>query len=819
MPSITGIQTNVTAGEISPRLYGRIDLEKYRSAAYEITNFVVQRFGGVRKRGGFQYIGEVKSSSTKVRLVSFIYSVTQAYIIEFGDEYVRFYTNGGQVQSGGSAVEVSTPWDEDEIWELQFAQSADVLYIVHPDYAPRTLSRTSATSFSLDTLDFEDGPYLDINTTGTSLTPASYGSIVPTMTSNTTPSGTAADDGGGSAYLAFARNDAATSPFTRAALSGWISYAPTSSKVVDGYSLKANANFPDRMVTSWKVQGYDGSSWVTLDSQSGETGWAGGEWRTYEFVNETAYQSYRLSWTATDSTVASTYIQRLDFHERAENQTAFNLTASAVTGINDGDGFQTTDVGRRIRLLGSDGIWRWAEVIARSSTTVVTIQLHGAALPDLDPIVNWRIGAWNDETGWPGSVSFYEGRLCFARTAEQPETVWMSRVDDFVDHGVSDPVADDDAVDVTIRSESLNEVKWIAESADLFVGTSAAIRVIGPATNSEPFSPTNVKQRRETTFGAKSVQPVLVGNVGLYADYYGSALREFSYSFELNGYVSQDVSILAEHMLAGGIKEMAFAQNPDSVLWIVKEDGTLCGVTYERDQNVIAFHEHEIGGTGVTVESVATIPGSDRDEVWFVVKRTIDGSDVRYIERLSVGLDDSDDKDEATFLDSYLAYSGSSATTLTGLDHLEGENVYVWGDAGKQGPYTVSSGEITIDDAVTTACVGLSYTSTWQPLSPEAGAKGGTAQTRLGVTPEVTLRLDRSMDGSVGASEGVLEDLDYTASMDHEAAYGTGAGLYTGDVRVPIADAWDRYKRLKIQHSDPTPFHCIALIFDHRVTG
>ena len=821
MPSVTAIQTNWTAGEISPRLYGRVDIERYAAGAYRIENFIIQRFGGARKRGALAFIKEVKTSSKKTRLIRFVYSVTQAYIIEFGDLYARFYANGGVVESGGTPVEITTPYGEDDLEDIQFAQSADVLYLAHPDYSPRKITRSSATSFAIAEVAFEDGPYLPLNSTSTTLTPADYGCLTPLMTGATSPSGTASSSTGVACWQLFAKSPSSVNANITSA-NGWVQYRTASSEqvIVNAYwVMAANGASTVGAPTTWHLFGSnDGSNWTVIDQRDDETGWSANEVRFYEFANKAAFEYHRFQFNGLDGSGTTFVIAEIAFNRAPESQTAFNLTASAVTGINDDQGFLSTDVGRHIRLLGTDGVWRWAKIISRTSTTVVTIKLYGHALSGLDAIVNWRLGAWSDETGWPGSVGFYEGRLCFARTALQPETVWMSRVDDFTDHSVSEPIVADDAISATIRAQDLNEVKWISESADLLVGTSASIRTIGSATNSEPFSPTNIKQRRETTFGAKAVRPVQIGNVGIYADYHGTALREFAYSFELNGYTSQDLSILAEHLVSGGIKEMAFSQNPEGVVWYVDASGNLRAMTYERDQSVVAFHRHTIGGTGVEVESVASIPGTGRDEVWFVVKRTINGGTKRYIERLSAGLADDGVLTAATFLDSYLTYSGGSTTTITGLDHLEGESVKVWDGTQTQGPYTVTSGSITVDIAVTWACVGLAYTSTLEPLSPEVGAKGGTAQTRLGTTSEVFLRLDRSMGGTVGPSSGTLETIDYTRTEGLDGSYWS-SGLYSGDIRVPVDMAWERYKRLKIEHSDPVPFHVVSLIYEHRVSG
>jgi hypothetical protein len=394
----------------------------------------------------------------------------------------------------------------------------------------------------------------------------------------------------------------------------------------------------------------------------------------------------------------------------------------------------------------------------------------------------------------------------------------MSVVEDFPNFGVSDPLQDDDAIDATILADSINVVNWIAEGTDLFVGATAAIRTIGATTSTSAFSPTNIRQKRETNYGASSVQPVRVGTTALYSGYYRNDIREISYSFDVNGYVSQDLSILSEHIPAKGVKQLTYAQTPDSVVWMVMDDGSLAGMTYERDQEVVAFHRHPIGGTSVTVESVAAIPGTDRDEVWLSVKRTVNGGTVRYIERLSAGILDTQGMASATFLDSFLTYSGSSTSTLSGLSHLEGQSVYVW-DGAKQGPFTVTSGSIALTAAVTNAIVGLAFTSALETLSPEAAAQGGTAQTREGRINEVYLRLNRSMHGKAGPADGTLETLDYTTITDNAGNYGSAAAMFTGDVRVPIAMEWGRQKRIRVEHAEPSPFHCLGLITEIRVSG
>ena len=158
MVKVWPIQTNFTAGQISPRLHGRVDINKYKNGVKTQKNAYSLPHGGVVRRGGTRYIADVKTSSKKVRLVRFEFSITQAYIIEFGDLYCRFYKDNGQITSGGSVVELATPYTEAQLFDLYFAQSADVLYVAHPTHYPRKITRTSDVSWSIATLTFTNLP-------------------------------------------------------------------------------------------------------------------------------------------------------------------------------------------------------------------------------------------------------------------------------------------------------------------------------------------------------------------------------------------------------------------------------------------------------------------------------------------------------------------------------------------------------------------------------------------------------------------------------------------------------------------------------------
>ena len=158
------LQPTFSGGELSPSLYARVDIERYGNSVKTAKNFLVRPTGGLVNRPGLQFVNEVKDSAKRVRLIPFEFSVEAAYVIELGDEYARFYANGGLLVDGSDVpVEVATPWGEDEIGDVKFTQSADVMILVHPNHAPRKLSRTTATSFTLEEFTVKEGPFRDVN--------------------------------------------------------------------------------------------------------------------------------------------------------------------------------------------------------------------------------------------------------------------------------------------------------------------------------------------------------------------------------------------------------------------------------------------------------------------------------------------------------------------------------------------------------------------------------------------------------------------------------------------------------------------------------
>ena len=729
--------TNFTGGELSPRLDGRNDLAKYASGCKTLQNMIVYPHGSAARRPGTTFVAEVKTSSAFTRLIPFEFSTTQTYILEFGDDYIRFYKDSGAILeanktitaitkanpgvvtatahgfsngdtvvisgvvgmtqvngkrfkvasvatdtfalqdidgnnvnttsyttyvSGGVANRVytlATTYETADLAELKFAQSADVMYICHPDYVPKKLSRTGHTSWTITDVEFTNGPYLDDNITA-----------------------------------------------------------------------------------------------VTLSSSAHTVG------------------------------------------------TARDLTASAAT-------FVSTDVGRLVRFREGYG-----KITAFTSTTAVTWTIikdtnSGSASTD------WALGAWSDTTGYPSCVSFFEQRLVFAGTTDQPQTLFFSRSGDYenMDENRGGTIADDDAIIYTIASNQVNAIRFLSSTRTLIVGTVGGEFSVSGGGTDDPVTPTNILIKKQSNHGCANIDAIPVGNVTLFLQRAKRKIRELAYNFDVDGYVAPDMTILAEHISESGIKSMSYQQEPNQLIWCVREDGRLVCLTYQREQQVVAWHQHIFGGafsTGIAVcESIATIPTDDKEyQSWVIVKRTINGVTRRYVEYLNEFDFDEDDNTEFNFLDSQLAYSGSATTTISGLDHLEGQVVSVLANGSTHPDRTVTNGSITLARSSTKVKVGLSYTSLLQTMRLDAGSQNGTSQAKTKRIFNVSIRLYESIGVEVGPNLSNMEEIPFRSSAN---PMDQAIPVFTGDKEVEFRGNYETDGFIFVRQTQPLPLTVLSL--------
>ncbi len=728
MARVAAQLSNFTAGELSPRLDGRNDLAKYSAGCATVENMVIYPHGAAARRPGTQYVASVKTPANKTRLIPFEFSTTQTYILELGNQYIRFYKDNGQILSSGSPYEISSPYLTAEIFDIKFAQSADVMYITHPSHKTRKLSRTGHTSWTLTEVDFVNGPYLDTNSSTTTITASAH----------------------------------------------------------------------------------------TV-----------GTGRTF--------------------------------------------TASAST-------FVSTDVGRLVRFR--DG---YAEITGFTSATVVTVEIlkdTGSTSASTD----WSLGAFSDTTGHPSCVSFFEQRLVFAATLNNPQTVYFSKSGDYenMDANIGGTVADDDAIIYTIASNQVNAIRFMAAGRTLIIGTAGGEFTVSGGGDNDAVTPTNILIKKQSNHGAANTDAIAVANATLFLQRAKRKIRELAYNFDVDGYIAPDLTILAEHITEGGIVEMAYQEEPLAIIWCVRNDGELIALTYQREQEVVAWHRHIFGGafgsSKAVCESVAVIPTEDSEyELYMIIKRTINGATTRYVEYLNTFDFDQTDNTSFNFLDSQLNYSGAtstlngdisnSATTVTvasgtdftssgkikiggeiitytgkstndltgctrgtesttaaahtsgdtvkqvvnslsGLSHLQGQTVSILADGATHPDKTVSSSAVTLDRFANSVKIGLGYTSILKTMRIDAGSQNGTSQAKTKRIYEVTARLYESVGVEVGPDLNNMERVPFRTSAN---PMDQGIPPFTGDKEVEFRGNYDTDGFMIVRQTQPLPLTILSL--------
>ena len=318
--------------------------------------------------------------------------------------------------------------------------------------------------------------------------------------------------------------------------------------------------------------------------------------------------------------------------------------------------------------------------VINPSTASVTIK--NSAISTTAATTTWAHGAWSSIHGYPSRVTFHQSRLFYARTNYQPQQVWGSKSFSY-DNFAVDGGADDDAIDIQLASNESNDIKWIVPASKLIAGTYGGEYVIGTGDGS-PLTPATTNVSKETSWGSEAVVPKKIGNFYYYVQRFSQKIREFFFSFDNDSYKSADRTILAPHICEDGIVDMAYQQNPDTVLWCVTTNGTIATMTREVDQEVTGWAKQTTDGT---YESIASIPSASEphDEVWVVVARTISGITRRFIERFYSPIV-PDSKDQCVYVHSNLTYDGyavsaaSTATTIS-LSATGGTSVLVTASA------------------------------------------------------------------------------------------------------------------------------------------
>lgn len=776
MPKASWMQNSFNAGEWSPKLRGRADLEKYGNACEILENFIPQIYGPATKRPGTRFVREVKDSSKRVRLIPFEYNTEQAYILEFGDQYIRFYANGGVILDNGNPYEITSPYLEDDVQRIHYTQTADVMYLTHPKYPPHKLSRFDIDNWVLSEVEFNPPPFGDENVSELEIKASA-------VTGNITL--TASDD------LFVPENVGTYFKFSEVVASKYDRWE-TAKNVGTGvyryyddnlYLFSTGVEYLE-WAANQNVQVGDYRFYSTRLYRAASTGLTG--------QGESAAAPTHISGIVSDGSVNWEYISRY----------------ATTTG--------TTGTRPPIHLKGveSDGGVNWQYVHsgfgyvlitgytnARTVSATVVSRLPVSATVGTD---RWSESAWSDRLGYPKAVAFYEDRLWFAGSPSRPQTLWASVSGDYENH--TSGTRDDDALNYTINSQEVNIIEWLSPGKILAIGTSGGEFAASASALNEAITPTNVKITPQTTYGSAPVQPFKIGGSVLFVQRASRKIRELTYSFENDSYVAPNMSTLAEHLGRLGFVDMTYQQEPDQIVWIPDSSGKIMGMTYERTEDVVGWHRHDVGGI---VESMATIPhwDGDQDSTWMVVRRTINGQNVRYIEYFEKHLSGN----HAFYMDCGLTYDGSPATIISGLNHLEGEEVTVITDGAVHRNLVVTGGQIELDNPASIVNVGLGYVATLKTMPIEAGAADGVAQGKTIRLNNIVIRLYETGPGLWYGP--TLDKMDEYHPRKPLMLMDSPVPLFTGETNLlPWPSGYEVSPQVVIQHRLALPCTIVAVM-------
>ena len=777
MPVTRNFKQAFSGGEISPEMFGRIDDTKYQQGAAKLRNFIAKPQGPAENRPGFAFVKEVKNSNQAVRLMSFTFSTVQTMVIEMGNQYFRFHTQGATLNySNGTAwnsgtsyaigdialyngvnyyaktahsnsqppnatnwyalpadmtYEIPSPYLEAELFDIHYVQSADVMTIVHPSHAPRELRRLGATQWELKEINF--------------------GSPIAS------PTGVSV-----SAYI------------------------PSSS--------------------STNTDTYEAHEYVVTAIGS-------------NLIDESAQSS---------SGSANNNI----FVTGAKNTVSWN----AVTGA------------ARYRVYKEQ-----AGVYGFLGETTSTSIVDANIAPDFSRTPPVYDNPFPSSDNYPGAVSYFEQRRVFAGTNNDPQTIYMTKSGTESNMSFGIPIRDDDRIKFRVAAREANTIRHIVPLTQLLLLTGSAEWRIA-SVNSDAITPSSISVKPQSYVGANNAQPVIVNNSMVYAAARGGHVRELGYNWQANGFITGDLSLRAPHLFDNfTIVDMALAKAPLPIVWMTSSNGKLLGFTYVPEQQVGAWHQHDTDGT---FESVASVSEGNDDVVYCVIKRTIEGVQKKYIERMgtitanynlfNAPTSTNDIGDAIVLVDGTNYYrcnitSTTSQTVATvkldkdlpanlrntgittyevarnvisGITWLEGKTVSILADGAVHPQKVVSSGSITLDQASSVVHVGLPYESDLQslPLALQAEAFG---QGRVKNLNHVWVRVLESSGIFAGPSADKLVE----AKQRTTEPYGSPPNLKTEDIKIMLTPTWQDTGQLFVRQSDPLPLTIVGLRLEVAIGG
>jgi predicted small integral membrane protein len=760
--SSTDVRTltrSFSAGEITPELFGRIDLAKYQTGLSKCHNFIVLPHGPIVNRAGLQYVLEVKDSTKPVRLIPFYYNTDQTYVLEVGHLYIRFHTAGGTLVE--NALNITA------------------------------ISQGSPGVFNIAAHGFSNGQTVQLLGIGGMTALNGRWVKIAGATTNT-----------------FTLTDLAGEAISTASLPAFTSGGTASRvyEVVTPYDTTAINLLDIHYVQSNNV--------MTLTHQT----YPQQELRRVSVVNWTLTAlSFVPSIVAPAGVSAVTGV--------GSGTVSYQYGVTSVDATTQEESFISTlsTCANNLNTAGNTNLITWSAVAnavrynvykSRSGLLCFAGQTPANSftddniLPDATRTPPNQGPLFNSTNNYPAAVSYFEQRRIFAGTLNQSQNMWMTRSGTESNMCSSIPTQDSDAISFRIAARDANSIRHIVPMDDLILLTSGGVWKVAPQ-NSDVITPSSVSVRPVASLGANMVQPVVIGKYILHA-MPGGHVQEVTFSLYSNGYDVDDKSIMAPHLFDGyALVDLTYSYAPYRLGWFVRSDGAALSFTYLPKQEVEAWASHDTEGGAASFESVASVYESAVDVPYFIVRRTVNGRQVRYVERLK-------ERRFPTLADSFIVdagsqYVGAAVNTVTGLYHLEGKLVSILADGAVMPQKIVTNGAVSLPTGVTATKinVGLPITADAQtlPVTYDALAFGEGIQKNVN---RVFLRVISSSGIFAGPS---FDQLTAYKQRTNEP-YGSPPSLVTSQISIDIAPTWGVDGQICVRQSDPLPLTVAAITLE-----
>lgn len=776
-------------GELDPKTLGRSDIDLYRGSAQTIDNFIVQPQGGLMRRPGFKYVEDAKAT-TATRLIPFYHSSGAKYMLELSNLKFRIFKDGVKV---GAPTEITTPFTTAMIPDLDFAQSGDTMYVVHEDLAPRSITRTSDTAWTVAEVDFDCAPMypLDDSTYGRTEDIGNTGVQVSSLSANTL---------GGSATLVmsaslFTSSDVGkfmriknftADPDSEANASISTTQTTTNVKIQDG-DVDSSSNYKGLTYDAAGAPNGTYTSYVRVDNLYAKLP------DTTTSVRTTPYSTVTTTTTRTyDGSTASTVTYTPDT-ATLENSTYSGsvLTSESITVT----GNETES-------------WGLVKITGYTNTTTVTVEIvRPLSSTNFHSSQQWQMSRFGANTGYPKKVAFYEGRCYFANIGTDTNVIVGSKSNSITDfeNGEGDEGTLTAATALDFKLLDIRSIQWLQPSQKLIIGATNGVYSISGINQSgiNPLSPPVFRKIANSECSA--VKPIFTQNTTFFTHSSSKKVGALIYRpGEFSGFDYRDMTLISEHLTRSGIVEWA---KKGDVIWCITTDGLLRGMTYNEEQGIKAWHQHTMTGTLNSIQNI------DDEYLFIAIERTINSSTVQYIETLTSDIQDLG-KENVICVDSAFTYDSTATSTITGLSHLEGETVDILADGASHPQRTVSSGQITLTQDASVVQLGIPYEAQVTTTEVVGGNRRGSSESRVSKIHEVGVKFLATNGAKTTAADS--PEVDYT--FNEGQVYGEGPDLFTGTKLVRINSGNVLNPTVTVKSSSALPISILGISADINVS-